>query len=459
MQDPPVNPLSEGRQAREDRQRALLEAQFQALQSGHPELAPRSSDELADQEVSYIEQLRRKAVQTVQQRQAEAIQLQLSAQAVAAECLGRGEVLEGYKALRSHLAALEQSDPEQSLSEALSYAQKLLERSGATLTPQQRPCAVKLLWLALEVGLRVPYAVTGQRSDYVHFHARQYELQQCLFPEHFTSAKALETAQDAAEQALRRTLNALEVAGILTRRRHIGNARDRRTGHKLPWSDGTLFKFCLKPGANPPRLRFAELTTEYTDLERETAKHWTLRRTGAASLLRQRVEQHVKLESKGAMSETETNSSKDECKLLKQLLRAIVKSIPVMEGVRFFVTDNPLAELLQTVGRVKKAPLEARAAWVAEGSRKLALLISDEGSVGHWAMVLWRAYQANVMGRDLLGLLAQGCKTMFEAQGRFYIRSPGAWLRTWLRRNGGAELVVKMSGQYPWQNEAIRLRA
>lgn len=428
-------------QQREHERRALLLAQGRALLAGQPDLAPRSTPELR---ALTPDTLSRRMLESVQERQLEAMKLQIAAEATARQLLAEGRALEGYRVLRSYLAQLERSDPQKALEQALGYAQKLLQRLGGSYTPQQRRVAVKLLWLALEVGLREPRAVSGHHQHYVYFHARQYELQMALFPEQYSGAKPLETAHDAAEQALRRTLNAMTRAGMLTRRRHIGNARDRASGRKLPWADGTLFKLCLRPGARPPRLQIHELTAEYADLERETTRHWTQRRTARAALLRRRVN----LQING--SETETTSPNGEVRVLRALLDATV-NVKKPWGVRFFVSDQPVDDLRQTLEPVRKAPLHTQAAWVAEIARKFAHGIHDGHSVGHWALVLWRALQAALEGRDLLEVLQRGAAELLAAQQRRWVRRPGAWLRCWLRRNGGAELVQKMPRMYPWQ--------
>lgn len=398
--------------------RALLRAQAEALLSGeHPPTTTLGGDK-----VGFAEYHQTRFAQTLARVEIRVSNLRQEARVEVYRLLEGGQVHQGFEALQPCLQSLEAAQAEQ---EALDYARVLLQQLGGVYTPQQQAAAPRIIWLALEVARREPQRLGGWRQSYITFHLRAYELAVALFP-------AL--GQAAAEKALERTLNAMTQAGILERKSHIGNARDHATGRKLGWSDGTLIKLRLNPDprCRPAKLTIEELRGSYCDLEAETRKHWTQRRSAKAMTLRKQVEEY-----QGAMSET--GATQREKGILKAILLTAVKTITF--SPRFSVSDDLGVWLARGVQQYLSAPQAVQAAWVAGGARRIASALNDFHSLHQWALMLWRILDSHADGWVGLRLALEAMDGVSDSAP---IRNRGAWVRSWLRkyreRNSPSEL-------------------
>lgn len=394
------------------KRREMLRAQAEALMAGQK--TPIESIKAPADPFSQYHQTR--FAQSLATAQVRLEGVRQEARAKAYGLLERRQALEGFLALQPFLGSLEMAQAEQ---EALNYAQALLRHLGGVYTPQQREAAPKIIWLALEVARREPQRLGGWRQSYVTFHLRGYELAAALFPG---------LGSSAAEKALERTLNALTLAGILERKSHIGNARDRATGRRLGWSDGTLLKLRINPDprCRPPRLTVEELREEYCDLEFETQKHWTLRRSAKARALRKQVDIHL------AMSET--GSPEKEKRILKAIHLTTVNAITF--SPRFLVSDDLGWWLARGMEQYESSPRVLQAAWVAEGTRKICAALNDGHSLKYWAAILWRGLSGD---KGLVAALARALAEFRVVGLGARVRNPGAWVVGWLRRNTGVD--------------------
>ncbi len=321
--------------------------------------------------------------------------------------LSAGAPLGGYARLarardRARHRGLEPASPD-------AYAEAVLARRGGleVLPPQAREVARALVLVALEVGLARGYHA---RTAEVAFHLPQQVLAAALWPE-----ARPETARKRVQRALAR----LAEAGLLAYRGRVGNARDRATGRRLGWRDGTVFRVRLVPGRAAP-VRAEELAHPWRDLEADIRRGRTARRRLSTP-----------------MSQTRNIKGKDSLveMLLGWALAPVLKSKAPL-SVWDTASEPPRVRLRNAVMDVRAAERPLRRDLVESAARLAAHLLADPGSVRFYAALFWGALRLHDRGGDPFPALAAELERALVDREEGFARRAGALLTARLRASG-----------------------
>ena len=321
--------------------------------------------------------------------------------------LSAGSPLGGYDRLvRAREAAERRGLEPPDLS---AYAEALLALRGGLegLTPHAREVARALVLVALEVGRARGY---HPKTAEVAFHLPQQVLAAALWPD---------ARPDTARKRVQRALARLAEAGLLAHRARVGNARDRATGRRLGWRDGTVFRLRLIPGRAAP-IRAEELAHPWRDLEADIRRGRTVRRR-----LSSPVSQTKNIKRREGAVEL----------LLSWALAPVLKPEAPL-SVWDTPGEHPRARLRNALMDVRATERPLRRDLVEAASRLAAHLLADPGSLRFYAALLWGALRLYDCGEDPFPALAAEMERALVDREEGFARRAGALLTARLRASG-----------------------